>query len=383
MFERKLVMVPGPTNVPDRILHAMIQPMINHRGSEFHELYAEIEENLKYFFQTKDDVFVLTASGTGGVECVVDNLVDSGEKVIVPVFGVFSRRLAEKVRRRGGVPVELNLPLGTTPKASQISDIADKEKDAKAIFIVYNETSTGVTVRDLPEIAKIAKERDMLIMVDAVSILGGDHLPVDAWNIDVCVTGSQKCLACPPGLAMISVSHRAWEKIENTKNKPMYYDLTLMRKYAAKKETPFTPCVPLFYALKEALKIVKEEGLEKRIDRHRRCAEAFYDGLEAYGLTIFPKEKASRSNTVIAVNVPEGIDDRVVRSIMQDKYKVVIAGGMEELKGKIFRIGCMGTVSSAEVLLTLSTFGSALKEVGYDVKVESGLEKTWKTLYSL
>ncbi|MEM3162596.1 MAG: alanine--glyoxylate aminotransferase family protein [Candidatus Bathyarchaeia archaeon] len=374
MIERKLIMLPGPTNVPERVLYAMIQPIINHRGVEFHDLYAEIEENLKYVFQTKNDVFVLSASGTGGVECAVSNLISHGEKVIVPIFGVFSKRLAETVRRRGGIPIELNFPLGTAPKASAIRDVAEKESDAKAIFIVYNETSTGVVVRELPEIARIAEENHMLIGVDAVSVLGGDKLPVDEWKIDVCVTGSQKCLFCPPGLSMISVSPKAWDKIEKTSNKPMYFDLSLIREYAAKKETPFTPAIPLFYALNEALKMIKEEGLERSIKRHSKCAEVFYNAIEAYGMTAFPKEKENRSNTVIAVNVPEGINENLVRSIMRDKYGVVIASGMSELKGKIFRIGIMGRVTQAEIMMTLSALGNALKETGYSVNLEAGVE---------
>ncbi len=371
-------MLPGPTNVPDRVMFAMLQPMINHRGADFHALYSEIEANLKYVFQTDNDVFILSSSGTGGVECAVSNLVDEGEKVIVPVFGVFSERLAEKIRRRRGVPVEIILPWGTAPKASEVKEVVEKEPDAKAIFIVYNETSTGVTVRELPQIGRIAEENNMLLVVDAVSILGGDNLPMDKWSIDVCVAGSQKCLACPPGLALVSVGPKAWEKIEKTKNKPMYFDLLKMKEYASKKETPFTPALPLFYALNEALKLIKEEGLERRIDRHRRCAEALYNAINAFEMTSFPKEKEIRSNTVIAVNVPEGVDEGKVREIMREKYKVLIAGGMGKLKGKILRIGCMGTVSQTEVMVTVNALGSALKDVGCHVNLEYGLNAAMK-----
>ena len=375
-------MLPGPTNVPDRVMQAMIKPIIGHRGAEFHALYEEITEKLKYVFQTQNDVFVLTCSGTGGIECAVSNLVSPGDKVIVPVFGVFSERLAEKVKRRGGIPVELSLPWGTAPRASEIKEIVEREPDAKAIFLVYNETSTGVTVRELPEIGRIAKENNLLLIVDAISILGGDKLPVDEWNIDFCITGSQKCVACPPGLAMVSVSQKAWEKIEKTENKPMYFDLLRMKEYAAKKETPFTPALPIFHALNEALKIIHEEGLEKRFERHRRCAQAFYNAIEALGLTVFPKEKSIRSNTVIAVNIPENVEDNKVRSIMREKYKVLIAGGMGKLKGKIFRIGCMGIISQAEVLTTLNAFGNALKDAGYQLEIEKGLEAARKTFQS-
>ncbi|MEM2281531.1 MAG: alanine--glyoxylate aminotransferase family protein [Candidatus Bathyarchaeia archaeon] len=359
MFDR-LVMLPGPTNVPERVLRAMVRSMMDHRGVDFHEIYSRIEENLKYVFQTENDVFVLSASGTGGVECAVSNIVNRGEKVIVPVYGVFSKRLAEIVKRRGGVPVEVELPFGSAPKPQHIVDVIEKEEDAKAVFIVYNETSTGVVVRELPKIAKTVKDKDMLTVVDAVSVLGGDELLVDKWKIDVCVAGSQKCLACPPGLSLISVSNDAWEKIMETENKPLYFDLTLMKEYGASKE-------------------MREEGLEKSIERHRRCANAFYNAIEAFGMSTFPKEKENRSNTVIAVNVPENVNESLVRNIMQDKYKVVIAGGMGRLKGKIFRIGSMGKVTLAEVVTTLNAFGNALKETGYNVNIEVGIEAAIKT----
>ncbi|MEM2995230.1 MAG: alanine--glyoxylate aminotransferase family protein [Candidatus Bathyarchaeia archaeon] len=378
MVGKKLVMLPGPTNIPNRVMHAMMKPIINHRGAEFKALYAEIMENLKCVFQTENDVFVLSASGTGGVECAVSNLVGFGEKVIVPVFGVFGERLAEKIRRRGGVPVELAVPWGEAPKTSEIRKAIENNSDVTAIFIVYNETSTGVTVRELPQIGKIAKENNLLFVVDAVSILGGDELLVDKWNIDVCVTGSQKCLACPPGLAMVSVSQKAWEKIEKTQGKPLYFDLLQMRESAVKSETPFTPAIPLFYALDEALKMVLEERLEKRFERHRQCAEAFYNATEAFEMTAFPKEKEARSNTVIAINVPKNVDEGAVREAMRNRYNVLIAGGMGKLKGKIFRVGCMGVVSQKEVLATVNAFGKALKEAGFPVDAESGVEAAKK-----
>lgn len=374
MSGNRLIMLPGPTNVPERVMNAMLKPIINHRGSEFHTLYSSIEENLKSVFQTKNDVFILTASGTGGVECAVNNLVNPGDKVIVPVFGVFSERISEKIRRRMGVPIEIVVPFGYAPRASEIEEVIDKEPDVKAIFIVYNETSTGVTVRELPEISRIAKKRNLLLIVDAVSVLGGDVLPVDEWGIDVCITASQKCLACPPGLSMLSVSQKALEKAAVTKGRPIYFDFLKLKESADKKETPFTPAIPLLYALDEALKLVKEEGLEKRFERHKRCAEAFYSAFEALGLSIFPKEKISRSNTVVAVNVPHGVDEHAVTKIMWEKYNVQITGGMGKLKGKIFRIGNMGIVSQKEVLATIHAFVCAMNEVGYILDLKKGLE---------
>ena len=372
MTAGKLIMVPGPTNVPDRVMKAMLKPMIDHRSPEFKALYASVTENLRYLFQTESDVFVLTVSGTGGVECMVGNTVNPGDKIVVPVFGLFSERLKEAISRKGGRPVELPSRWGAAPTADRIKKTVEEERDTKAIAIVYNETSTGVSVRDLPEIGDIAKENNLLLLVDAVSILGGDELPVDKWGVDICVTASQKCVACPPGLALLSVSDRAWEVIGETE-RPYYFDMVEMRRYAERKETPFTPALPLFFALDEALEMISREGLENRFERHKGCSNAFYDALEAMGLAPFP-DREVRSNTVIAFNKPSGIDNAEVRRVMSDRYNVVIAGGAGKLKDAIFRIGCMGIVSETETLLTVNALENTLTQLGHQVDRGAAME---------
>jgi len=380
--ERQLIMLPGPTNVPDRVMRAMMKPIINHRGPEFAELYVSINEGLKYTFQTKRDVYVLTASGTGAVECAISNIVGKGDKVVVPVFGVFSERLKEKVIRHGGKVIEIPTEWGKAPTAKQVEGILRKNKDVKMVAIVYNETSTGATVRDLPEICKLATEKDVLVMADSISILGGDQLPVDEWGIDICVTGSQKCLACPPGLAMISLSKQAWEAIEKKTVKPQYYfDLPSMREHASRKETPFTPAIPLYFALDEALKMIREETLKRRFQRHAKCAKAFYAALESLNLKPYPTEGV-RSNTVITVNVPSGVEGAKVREVMRERYKVVIAGGMGKIRQLILRIGCMGIVSEAEVLVTVNALENALADLKHQVKISSGIEAARQVFHS-
>jgi aspartate aminotransferase-like enzyme len=379
MAEKKLIMVPGPTNVPDRVMRAMIKPIIDHRGLEFKALYESLTENMKYIFQTHNDVYVLTVSGTGGLECAVGNAINPGDKVIVPVFGLFSERANEAVTRRGGSTVDLQSRWGTAPTADQIRKIVKKEKDTKAIVVVYNETSTGVTVRELPEIGEIAKEKNLLLIVDAVSNLGGDDLPVDKWGVDICVTASQKCIACPPGLSLFSVSPKAWEIIEKVE-KPFYFDMIEMREFSRKKETPFTPALPLFFALDEALRMVREEGLENRIRRHRTCSEAFYAALEAMKLSLFPNREV-RSNTVIALKKPDGVDNTLVRKIMNEKYDVVISPGAGKLKDAMFRIGCMGIVSETETLLTINALENALTKQGYKFEKGAGLEAAREKFY--
>jgi len=371
--KKSLMMLPGPTNLSDRVMQAMTKPIIGHRGPEFHSLHESILTNLRYVFQTENDVFVLTSSGTGGVYCAIGNVVNPNDKVIVPVFGVFSQRMKEKIVSCGGNVVELPLKWGEAPTADQIARIAERERDAKILALTYNETSTGVTVRDLPEIGKIAKENNLLLVVDAISVLGGDKLPVDKWGVDICIVGSQKCLACPPGLAMVSVSDRAWEVIEKTAVRPYYFDLVTMREFIAKVETPFTPAVPLFYALDEALKMIREEGLEKRFKRHSICAKAFYHAVEALKLKPFPNEEV-RSNTVIAVNMPDGVDNTELRKIMKEQHEVLVGGGQGELKKSIIRIGCMGNISENETIRTIDALEKALNALRYPVEVGIGVE---------
>jgi aspartate aminotransferase-like enzyme len=371
---KRLIMLPGPTNVPDRVMRAMLKPMINHRGPDFGMLQDSVFEGLKYVFETNQNVYVLTSSGTGAVECAIGNVVDPGDKVVVPFYGVFSERLKEKVKRHGGKVVEVPIDWGKAPTATQIEDVVRREKNVKLIAIVYNETSTGVTVRELPEISKVAKENNALFMADAISILGGDRLPVDKWGIDLCTTGSQKCLACPPGLAFISVSQDAWAAVEKkTVSPPYYFDLKSIRDYASRKETPFTPAISLYFALDEALRMIREEGLEKRFQRHETCAKAFYAACDALGLTSF-SDKTVRSNTVIAVNVPAGVDAAKVRDVMRERYKVVIAGGMGKIRPLIFRIGCMGIISEAEVMETINALENALVDAKFNIKLGTGIE---------
>ncbi len=370
MADDQLIMTPGPTNVPSRILNAMTRPVINHRGPEFEALYESLTGNLQRTFETKNPVFPLSCSGTGGVECAVSNTITPGAKAIVIVNGDFSKRLCDMVKIYGGVPIEIKAEEGHAPSREEIDRVLEKERDASTLFVVYNETSTGVTIRELEHIGKVLKNRETLFVVDAISILGGDYLPTDAWNIDVCITGSQKCLACPPGLALVSVSDKAARIVEKNQNPKFYFDLVKIRKYHEQKETPYTPSLPLFFALDEALKLLMEEGLTKRIERHYKHAQQFYDGLEAMGLQIFPEEKL-RSKTVIAVKNPLGISDKTIRETLDERYGIVIAGGMGSTKGKIFRIGCMGVISNRHVMTTLRAIELTLRNLEFHFAAES------------
>ncbi len=376
-------MLPGPTNVPPRVARAMLKPLIGHRGPEFKQLHNDILEKTKRVFDTKGDVFILTSSGTGATECALQNTVDDGDKIIVTENGFFSERLTEAIRAYGGTPIVIKTPWGRSPKIEDFKKTLKDDPDAKVLAVVYNETSTGATVRCMKELGEMCARQDILLMVDAISILGGDELPVDKWNVDLCVTASQKCLMCPPGLSFVSVSDKAWDKIQKKKtHRSYYFDLLMWKKYKEEGYTPFTPSVPLFYALNEYCDMILEEGLARRFDRHRICAEAVYNSTEAMGLHLYA-EKESRSHTVATIESPPGIDEGKVRELIRTKYGISLGGSLGEAKGKVFRVGIMGNVGSSEIMTTVSAIGSATAELGMKSKISEGLEAARETLARL
>ena len=357
-------MLPGPTNVPNRVINAMLTPMINHRSDDFRKLYKDIINKTQTVFETENDVVVLTTSGTGAVETSVINLIKKDDVVIIPVNGEFSTRLADLIDNYGGKTIRINSPYGQNPPIEKIEEAFEKNSDIKALYVVYNETSTGTTLRNLSKLGDICKAHGEYFVVDAVSILGGDELPVDKWNVDICFTATQKALAAPTGIAPISISKEAKKYMIENPPPSQYLNLKRYFKYYNDSfETPFTPALSLFYAYQEALNIIIEEGMENRINRHRKCANAFYSGLEALGFTPFA-DADSRSNVVIAVNYLPGIDDKKFRELISTKFKVLLAGGFGELKGKVFRVGCMGEVSSYHVMRTLSAISSSMSILG-------------------
>ena len=357
-------MLPGPTNVPNRVINAMLTPMINHRSDDFRKLYKDIVSKTQKVFETENDIVVLTTSGTGAVETSVVNLIKKDDVVIIPVNGEFSTRLADLIDNYGGKTIRINSPYGQNPPIGKIQEAFEKNSKVKALYVVYNETSTGTTLRYLSKLGDICKAHGAFFVVDAVSILGGDELPVDKWNVDICFTATQKALAAPPGIAPISISKEAKKYMLENPPASQYLNLKRYFKYYNDSfETPFTPAISLFYAYQEALNIILEEGIQNRIERHRKCANAFYSGLEALGFTPFA-DANSRSNVVIAVNYLPGIDDKRFRELISSKFKVLLAGGFGELKGKVFRVGCMGEVSSYHVMRTLSAISSSMSILG-------------------
>ena len=376
-------MLPGPTNVPERVMRAMMTHIINHRSDDFVELYTEVIEKTQQVFQTQNEIVALSSSGTGAVEASVVNLIKKGDKVIIPVNGEFSSRLAQMIEWQGANLVKLETPPGQNATLDQIKEAFDNNKDVKAFYVVHNETSTGTMVNYLDKISDLTSRNDAFYIADSVSLLGGVDLPVDKWNIDVCMTATQKALAAPPGISPISISPRAKKYMIENPPPTMYFNLARYFKYYEEsKHTPFTPALPLLYAYREALRIILEEGLEARFKRHKICSDALYAGLSAIGLTPFAKE-ADRSITIIALNYLEGLDDKTFRNTLAQKFRVLVAGGFGNLKGKVFRVGCMGEVNRYHVMRTISAISSTLAMMGYKTNPQEGLNVAEEKLQAL
>ena len=359
-----LLMLPGPTTVDPRVLAAMSKAVVNHRGAKYGEILTETTELMSKVFQTPNKSYLLTGSGTAAMETAVANTVAPGEKILNVVGGKFGERFMKIAQTHGIDAQELAVKWGTAVTPKQIEEALDADEDIKAITVVHNETSTGVAA-PIEEIGKVMKNYDALYIVDTVSSLGGDHVDVEKFGIDVCVTGSQKCLAAPPGMAAITLSDDAWKAVDNVETNTFYLDLKAARKSGDKNppETPYTPSVSLTYAMNEALKIVMEEGLENRVARHHKAAKASVAAVKALGLELFADEAVS-SATVTAVKIPEGISDADFRGTTRDKYGVELAGGQDHLKGNVFRIGHMGCISYKELVQTFAAIGMTLKGLG-------------------
>lgn len=369
-----LAMLPGPTNVPERVTRAMFTHVINHRSPDFVELYQEVIENTQKVFETQNDIVALSCSGTGAVEAGVVNIVKKGDKIIIPVNGEFSNRLATLIEWQGANVVRLTTPFGQNATLDQIREAFDNNKDVKAFYVVHNETSTGTMVNYLDRISDLTSRNDSFYIVDSVSLLGGAKLPVDKWNIDVCMTGSQKALAAPPGISPISISSKAKKYMIDNPPPTFYFNLArYFAYYEESKQTPFTPALPLLYAYREALRIVLEEGLEARFKRHSICSEALYDSLTALGLDPFAK-KEDRSISIVALNYLDGLEDGKFRNTLAQKFRVLVAGGFGDLKGKVFRVGCMGEVQRYHIMRTISAIASTLNMMNYNVNSEDALK---------
>jgi len=352
--------IPGPTPVPDEVLQAMAKQMINHRGPEFVQLLNDVTAKLKQIFQTKSDLLVLTASGTGGLEAAIVNTLSPGDKVLATSIGVFGDRFTKIAQQYGAETIPLSFEWGKAADIDAIRQALRAEPKIKAVMVTQNETSTGVT-NDLASISSVVKEFDKLLLVDAISGLGAIDLPVDDWHCDVTVTGSQKAWMVPPGLTMISVSEEGWRAHAEAKMPRFYWDFTKAKSSLEKGQTPWTPAVSIIFALQVALDMMLKEGLTNIIARHARVGKAAREGIKSLGLSLFAEESHA-SNAVTAVAVPDGLDVKKLRKILNEEHQVVLAGGQQKLDGKIFRIGHLGWVTEKDIEAVISALKVALPQ---------------------
>ncbi len=350
--------VPGPTPCPPQALQAMRRQMINHRGGEFAKILNSTTEKLKQVFQTKGDVFVLTSSGTGGMEAAIVNTLSPGDKVLSISNGAFSERFADIAEEYGAEVTRLGFEWGKAIDLATVEKTLEADGDIKAVLATHNETSTGMTNR-LRDISAVVKKFDKLLLVDAISSLGCINLPTDDWHCDIVVTGSQKGWMVPPGLAMVSVSEKAWQANAQAKMPRFYWDLSKAKAFLQKGQTPWTPAISLFYALDTTLDLILTEGLNNIFARHARVAEIAREGVKSLGLSLFPEEEYA-SNTVTAVKATDNVDIPKLIQILREEHDVVIAGGQRKLAGKIFRIGHLGAVDEDDIKSVLEALDKAL-----------------------
>lgn len=364
MDDKFMLMIPGPTPVPESVLLAQAKHLIGHRSGEFSQIMAEVTENLKWLHQTQNDVLLLTASGTGAMEAGIINVLSAGDRVLAGNNGKFGERWV-KVCEAFGIQVEAieaewGKPLD--PEAFRAALEADTEKTIKAVIVTHSETSTGV-LNDLQTIARHVKAHgEALMIVDAVTSLGACSVPIDEWGLDVVASGSQKGYMIPPGLGFVAMSDRAWAAYEKSTLPKFYFDLGPYRKNAAKNTTPFTPPVSLFYALQVALQIMKAEGLETIFARHERLKRATRAAMKALNLPLFAADEFA-SPAVTAV-MPQGVDAEKIRSTLRKQFDIAMAGGQDHLKGKIFRMGHLGFVGDRDVLTAIAALEATLAQLG-------------------
>ncbi len=370
--EDTVFMLPGPVKMHPRVLRAMAVPALNHRGPEFKEILTELRDLVQYMFGTKGEVAILSGSGTAGLEAAVSGLLRRGDKVLNLVNGKFSERFNDLCAVFAS-PTPLAFEWGKAADPAQVAAALDAG-DYRAVTVCWNETSTGLT-NPIAEIAGLAKAHDALFIVDGITAVAGLENRFDEWGIDALVMGSQKCLAAPAGLSAVALSKRALESLHSETS--FYTNLKAHVDGLVKQDTPYTPAVPLFLAFREALRMLKEEGLENRIARTRRLAEAARAALEEIDLELFPDPRYA-SNTVTAIRYPPSIDDAKFRKILREEHRVILAGGQSQLKGRIFRIGHMGICSFGDLVACFTGIEATLAALGHEFNRGEGVEEIAK-----
>ncbi len=361
--------------VPEEVLLEMAQPIIHHRSEAFGRLFGQVQEDLKYLFQTENPVLILTSSGTGAMEAAVVNLLAREDTALVIRGGKFGERWGELCDAYGVRYIAVDVEWGDAVDPEEVRNALKEHPEVKVVFVTYSETSTGV-LHDVKALAEVAREADVLLVVDAISSLGAHPLPMDEWGVDVVLTGSQKGLMLPPGLAFISLSERAWEAVERSDLPKYYWDLRKARSSLSKGQTPYTPAVSLIVGLGRSLRIIREVGLEALWRGHARHAEATRKAIQALGLELFARVP---SNVLTIVRVPDGVDGKALLEAAR-AYGVTFAGGQEKLSGKVVRITHLGYVDDFDAISAVAALERALKDVGWKVPMGKGIAAAQEVL---
>ncbi|MEE9538099.1 MAG: alanine--glyoxylate aminotransferase family protein [candidate division NC10 bacterium] len=367
---------PGPTPVPPDAVLAMARPIPHHRAPEFEALLAEVREGLKHLFQTTEEVLLFAATGTGGMEAAVANTLSPGDTALVIRGGKFGERWGEICQAYGITFTPIDVPYGKAIDPALVAAALEKDPKISVVFSTHSETSTGV-LHDIHAIAQVVRKTPTLLVVDAITSLGVVDLAMDAWGVDVVVTGSQKALMLPPGLTLVGVSRKAWEVVERSRLPKYYFDFLAERKNLSKNQSHFTPAISLVLGLQETLRMIRSEGLQKVFLRHERLATAMRAGVTALGLELFAERP---SPAVTAVKAPQGIDGTAIVKTLREKHGMTIAGGQGSLKGKIFRLATMGYADASDVIVALSALELTLSELGYPSKPGEGIRAAQEVL---
>jgi aspartate aminotransferase-like enzyme len=370
-MEKKYLFSPGPTMLPPEILLKMAEPVMHHREPEFERIFAEIREGLKYIFQTKNEVLTFTSSGTGAMEGAVSNLLSIGEKAVVVRGGKFGERWGEICKAYGIEFIPVDVEWGRAVDPQRIGKILQSDPSVRAVYIQASETSTGVKhpVREVAEIVK--RHEQVVLVVDAITGIGVFDLPMDAWGLDVVVSGSQKAIMLPPGLSFVALSDKAWRFVERSNLPKFYFDFRKELKNTKKNQSSYTPAISLFVALRESLRMIQKEGREAVFERHGRLAEATRRAVRALGLELYAPD--SPSNALTAVKFPPGIDGEKLKALFFEKFGITVAEGQEQAKGKIIRIAHLGYYNRLDMVMVISALEMLLKEMGYRFELGAGV----------
>lgn len=375
MQDKTFLMIPGPTPVPESVLLAMAKHPIGHRSAEFSEILKDVYSDLKWLFQTKNEVFIYAASGTGAMEAALSNLVNIGDKVLCLVIGNFGARWAKIAQSRGAVVEKIEVELGDVirPEDLKAKLAKDVNKEIKIVTLTHSETSTGAR-NDIKTLCKIIKEHGALSVVDGVTSVGAMDVKMDEWGIDVLVSGSQKGFMIPPGLAFLAASKKAFEVHEACQYPSFYFDWSAHKKAVLEDTTPWTPAVNLVFALHEALKMMKKEGLEKIYARHQKLALGLRRAVRALGLELFVRDDEKASYAITSILPPSGVSVPDIRNGFKKDFDIIVANGQNQLKDKIFRMGTLGFVSERDLITAVGSLEAVLLKSGYKFEPGSGVK---------